>query len=352
MNGPPTSSHREGPPAGGAAHVPVLLDEVMAALAPIEGGTFIDATFGGGGYTRALLERGAAKVIAVDRDPEALARARPLQERWGGRLVLVEAGFDELERIAREHAGGEVDGIVFDLGVSSMQIEEARRGFSFQREGPLDMRMGREGPSARELVNLARESDLAAILRHFGEERAARRIARAIVVARARGPIERTTELADIVERCVGRGGGGRIHPATRTFQALRIAVNDELGQLVRALCAAERVLKPGGRLAVVTFHSLEDRIVKRFLRLASGSEGAPSRHQPEAPAPPPRFTRPDRALRPSAEEVARNPRARSARLRRAVRSAAPSIPLDPTRLGLPPAPNAVEALARAGVRR
>ena len=327
---------------GSEVHVPVLLEEVIAALEPIEGGIFIDATFGAGGYSRALLERGAARVIAIDRDPEALARGRALAELSGGRLLLIEASFDAIERIAREHAGGPVDGIVFDLGVSSMQIDEPGRGFSFLREGPLDMRMGGAGPSARDLVNRAGEKELADIIHHFGEERAARRIARAIVAARRIAPIETTAALAEIVATCLPTPRAGRIHPATRTFQALRIAVNDELGQLARALVAAEAVLAPGGRLVVVTFHSLEDRIVKRFLRLASGTAGGPSRHQPAATeGAPPRFLPPARPVRPGEREIARNPRARSARLRRAVRTDAPARATPPEHLGLPPAPTA-----------
>jgi 16S rRNA (cytosine1402-N4)-methyltransferase len=332
------------PPA--APHIPVLLDEVMAALAPVEGGIFVDGTFGAGGYSRALLERGAAQVIAIDRDPEALVHGAPLAVEAAGRLVLVEGVFAELDRIAGANAAGPVAGVVLDVGVSSMQLDEAERGFSFSRDGPLDMRMARAGTSAAELVNRASERSLADILHHLGEERAARRIARAVVAARAEAPITRTGRLAEIVSGCLPRPRPGQVHPATRTFQALRIAVNDELGQLVRALQASEAVLAPGGRLAVVTFHSLEDRIVKRYLQAASGQEGQGSRHAPARPVPPPRYRRPARAVQAGAAETARNPRARSARLRSAVRTEAPARPVDPARLGLPRLPGLDELMA------
>jgi 16S rRNA (cytosine1402-N4)-methyltransferase len=325
------------PPA--APHFPVLLDEVLQALTPVEGGVFIDGTFGAGGYSRALLDRGATQVIAIDRDPRALAEGAALVEESGGRLVLVEGVFAELDRIAEARARGPIDGVVLDIGVSSMQLDEAGRGFSFLRDGPLDMRMAQQGASAADLVNRAAERDLADILYHFGEERAARRIARAIVAVRTDAPVMRTGQLAEIVARCLPRQRPGQIHPATRTFQALRIAVNDELGQLAAALAAAERVLSAGGRLVVVTFHSLEDRIVKRYFQVASGQEGPGSRHGPAREAPPARYRRPARMVEAGAAELERNPRARSARLRAAVRSDAPAQPADPARLGLPPAP-------------
>lgn len=329
-----------------APHVPVLLAEVLEALEPIRGGVFVDATFGAGGYARALLERGAAQVIGIDRDPRALAAGRALAEANPGRLVLVEGEFAELDRIARDHARAPVAGVVLDLGVSSMQLDEAGRGFSFQRDGPLDMRMGGAGPSAADLVNRAEEGALAAILRQLGEERAARRIARTVVAARAQAPILRTGELAGLVAGCLPRPKPGQIHPATRTFQALRIAVNDELGQLVRALDAAERLLGSGGRLAVVTFHSLEDRIAKRYFRIASGREGQGSRHAPmPAPPPAPRY-RDVREATPGAAELAANPRARSARLRAGWRTEAPAAAIDPARLGLPEVPPAAELVA------
>ena len=332
------------PPA--APHIPVLLDEVMAALAPIAGGIFIDGTFGAGGYTRALLERGAAQVIAIDRDPEALSAGAALVEASGGRLTLVDGVFAELDRIAETHAAGPVTGVVLDIGVSSMQIDQAGRGFSFLRDGPLDMRMAQTGISASDLVNRAGERGLADIIYHYGEDRAARRIARTIVAARAGEPITRTGQLAEIVAGCLPRQRPGQIHPATRTFQALRIAVNDELGQLVLALEAAESVLAPGGRLVVVTFHSLEDRIVKRYFQFASGQEGPGSRHGPARQGPPPRYRRPARAAKPGEAEIALNPRARSSRLRAAVRTDAPPVRVDPARLGLPPAPVAAELIA------
>ena len=327
---------------GPSPHVPVLLEEVLEALEPIRGGVFVDGTFGAGGYARALLERGAAQVIGIDRDPEVIAAGRSLAEAHPGRLVLVEGVFAELDRIAAEHASGAIDGIVLDLGVSSMQLDRAERGFSFQHDGPLDMRMSKSGPSAADLVNRADERALADIIHHFGEERAARRIARTVVAARAKEPIETTGQLAGIVSHSLPRARPGQIHPATRTFQALRIAVNDELGQLVAALAAAESILGPGGRLAVITFHSLEDRIVKRYFRIASGREGQGSRHAPRPEAPPPRYRDP-RNVKAGAAETARNPRARSARLRAAVRTETPPMPLDPARLGLPPAPVAAE---------
>jgi len=333
------------PPA--ALHTPVLLDEVMAALAPIEGGIFIDGTFGAGGYAQALLARGAAQVIAIDRDPEALARGAPLAAEAAGRLRLVEGEFAELDRLAQPLAAGPVAGVVLDVGVSSMQLDQAERGFSFLRDGPLDMRMGQSGISAADLVNRASEHGLADILYHYGEERAARRIARSVVAARAEAPITRTGRLAEIVSGCLPRPRPGQVHSATRTFQALRIAVNDELGQLVRGLAAAEAVLAPGGRLAVVTFHSLEDRIVKRYLQSASGQEGQGSRHGPARQAPPARYRHPARPVPAGAAEVVRNPRARSARLRAAARTEAPARPVDPARLGLPRLPPLAELTMR-----
>jgi 16S rRNA (cytosine1402-N4)-methyltransferase len=329
-----------------ALHIPVLLEEVMEALAPIGGGVFIDGTFGAGGYSQALLERGAAQVIAIDRDPEALAAGASLAEASGGRLVLVGGVFAEMDQIAAAHAAGPVDGVVLDIGVSSMQIDQAGRGFSFMRDGPLDMRMAQDGLSAGDLVNRAGESTLADIIYHLGEDRAARRIARTIVAARAEEPITRTGRLAEIVAGCMPRQRPGQIHPATRTFLALRIAVNDELGQLVQALEAAEAVLAPGGRFAVVTFHSLEDRIAKRYFQIASGQEGQGSRHGPVRQGPPPRYQRPARAIQAGKAEITRNPRARSARLRAAVRTEAPAMRVDPARLGLPPAPSINDLIA------
>jgi 16S rRNA (cytosine1402-N4)-methyltransferase len=330
-----------------APHIPVLLDEVMEALAPIEGGVFIDGTFGAGGYSRRLLEQGAAQVIAVDRDAQALAAGAALVAMSGGRLVLVEGAFADLDRIAEAHATGPVTGVALDIGVSSMQLDQADRGFSFMRDGPLDMRMALAGPSASDVVNRADERGLADIIFHLGEDRAARRIARTIVAARVEEPITRTGQLAEIVTGCLPRQRPGQIHPATRTFQALRIVVNDELGQLVQALEAAESVLEPGGRLVIVTFHSLEDRIVKRYLRIASGQEGQGSRHGPARRSAPPRYQRPSKAVQAGAAEVRLNPRARSARLRAAVRTDAPPVHIDPDRLGLPSAPAMAELMTR-----
>jgi len=315
-----------------APHVPVLLRPILAAVAPVRG-VWLDGTLGAGGYTRALLDAGADKVIAVDRDPSALAMAQDWAADYGPRLKLVAGTFDRLDA----HAGGPLDGVVLDLGVSSMQLDQPERGFSFSRDGPLDMRMGGAGPSAADIVNTAREAELADILFHFGEERAARRIARAIVAARADAPLSTTAALAEIIARCLPRPKPGQSHPATRSFQALRIAVNAEFSQLVDALEAAERALRPGGVLAVVSFHSLEDRIVKRFLQLRAGQGGNPSRHAPAAAPDPARFALENRRpIAPDAAELARNPRARSALLRMARRTDAPAGAVDRARLGLP----------------
>lgn len=313
-----------------AAHIPVLLAEVLAGLEPLAGGTFIDGTFGAGGYSRALLEAGAARVIGIDRDPAAIAGGAALAAASGGRLSLVESTFADLDDAAEG-----VDGVVLDIGVSSMQLDQAARGFSFRQDGPLDMRMSGAGPSAADLVNDMPEAALAALIKDYGEERAAKRIARAIVAAREAGEITRTGALAEIVAGCLPAPRPGQIHPATRTFQALRIAVNDELNQLCQGLAAAERALAPGGRLAVVTFHSLEDRIVKRYLRLASGGEGT-SRHAPAAIGPAPRFEKPERPVTAGEAELDANPRARSARLRVARRTGAPAVPISPQDLGAP----------------
>jgi len=306
--------------AGGPAHIPVLGARVVEYLDPQPSKRYIDATFGSGGYSRAVLAANS-HVVGIDRDQSAIASGMDLVESSQGRLTLVEDKFSNLE----DAVGGEpVDGIVFDLGVSSMQLDQAARGFSFRQQGPLDMRMGGEGPSAAELVAKAGERDLARVIATLGEERHARAVARAIVKARAEAPIATTTQLADIVGRVV-RGKPGEIHPATRTFQALRIFVNDELGELVEALAASERILKPGGRLVVVSFHSLEDRIVKSFL-VERSSTAAGSRHAPQMRRPQPTFEiLTKRPVVAEEAEVAQNPRARSAKLRAAVRTAEPA---------------------------
>ena len=319
-------------------HEPVLRAEVIEALAPRDGGIYLDGTFGGGGYTRAILEAARTRVLALDRDPAALARGVTLAEQARGQLTLVEARFSEMERIADEQGVPGLDGIALDLGLSSDQLADAGRGFSFQADGPLDMRMSPAGASAADLVNTLDEAALTRLIAVYGEEPRARRVARALVAARAEAPITRTLQLADIVDRAVGGRGAHKIHPATRTFQALRIAVNRELDELAEGLAAAERLLKPAGRLAVVAFHSLEDRIVKRFLATRAGEAGAPSRHRPDrADEPAPSFRLLKRgAVQASPAEVAGNPRARSARLRAAERTAAPPHVFDPWKLGLP----------------
>jgi 16S rRNA (cytosine1402-N4)-methyltransferase len=330
--------------AGGPArHVPVLGGPAVDWLNVRAGSVIIDGTFGAGGYSREILARAAAQVIALDRDRDAVAHGAGLVEEAGGRLTLVEERFSALDQVAQRLGHAAVDGVVLDLGVSSMQLDEAARGFSFRLDGPLDMRMSGEGPSADDVVAQASERDLADIIFHLGEERRARAVARAIVAARNEAPIRGTLALAGIVQRVVRATPGG-IHPATRTFQALRIFVNEELAELVAALAAAERILKPGGRLAVVTFHSLEDRIVKNFLAERSRTVGV-SRHQPEVAAPPPTFralTR--RPMTPDASEIAVNPRARSAKLRAAERLPAAPRRLDSAPL-LPPVPTLADVM-------
>ena len=324
---------------GAARHIPVLLDEVVASLRPADGEIFIDGTFGAGGYTSAILDAADTRVIAIDRDPDARAAGQAIVEKYAPRLTLLDGTFSDLDTLAAEAGAPLVDGVVLDIGVSSMQIDEAERGFSFMTDGPLDMRMSRDGPSAADVIREAPEEVLADILYELGEERRSRSIARAIGRVRADTPITTTRQLADIVFRTLGRPRGDDHHPATRTFQALRIYVNDELGQLVDALAAAERCLKPGGRLVVVTFHSLEDRIVKRYLTQASGKAASGSRHLPPtadaAIAPRYRIVN-QRPLTPSVEEVATNSRARSARLRAAERTEAPAAaPADEAALGV-----------------
>jgi 16S rRNA (cytosine1402-N4)-methyltransferase len=308
-------------------HRPVMLAEVLAALAPRDDGIYVDATFGGGGYTRAILEQCEAQVYAIDRDPEAIAAGAALAAQFPGRLVLIEGPFSQMPELMATHGVTGVDGIMLDIGVSSMQLADPERGFSFMADGPLDMRMSRTGPTAADIVNDYEQAELARIIARYGEERRARAIARAIAAARQDAPITRTLELVALIEQVMGRPRPDMIHPATRTFQALRIYVNDELGELERALEASEALLDPGGRLVVVAFHSLEDRIVKRFLTERSGRAARPSRHAPlPGPVPAPTFEPLTKgALRPMPEECATNPRARSARLRAAVRTDAPA---------------------------
>ena len=302
-----------------APHVPVLVSDVIAALAIHGGETIVDGTFGAGGYTRALLAAGAGRVIGFDRDPDAIEEGRSLVP--DPRLTLVNENFSQMDRVLAERGIGLVDAITLDIGVSSMQLDRAERGFSFQGDGPLDMRMSKSGLTAAEYLNAADEAEIARVLRDYGEEPRARAIARAIVAAR---PVERTAELAAIVRRAAGFRLGQKADPATRTFQAIRIHLNSELDELEEGLAAAERSLRPGGRLAVVTFHSLEDRIVKRFFRERSGGTPAGSRHRPALVDPKvPTFERVAKPVSPTERELAANPRARSARLRSAVRTSA-----------------------------
>lgn len=316
-------------------HLPVMLGEVLARLAPKPGEIHVDGTFGAGGYTGAILEAGAS-VIAIDRDPTAIEAGAGLVAASGGRLRLVEGVFGDLDRHARDLGEEAVDGVVLDIGVSSMQLDRAERGFSFRFDGPLDMRMACEGPSAADIVNGADVATLHRIFNAYGEEKRAGQVARAIVEARKAAPFETTKQLVKVIETVIWPKAG-EIHPATRVFQALRIAVNDELGELVRALGAAERILKPGGRLVVVTFHSLEDRIVKRFLAERSRREAGGSRHAPATVVLAPTFELLMRGHDEAGEaEIADNPRARSAKLRAGLRTAAPARAVDPQALGLP----------------
>ena len=306
---------------GTAPHLPVLLNEVVTGLAIVPGETLVDGTFGAGGYARALLGEGAGRVIGFDRDPNAIATGRSLVP--DDRRVLIEERFSQMDRVLAERGLLPVDGIALDIGVSSMQLDQADRGFSFQNDGPLDMRMSQSGETAAEFLNHAEEGEIARVLKEYGEEPRARAVARAIVAAR---PLTRTAELAAVVRRALGYRQGQKSDPATRTFQAIRIHLNAELDELEQGLRAAERSLRPGGRLAVVTFHSLEDRIVKRFLKTRSGDVPAGSRHRPMvAPGPAPTFEQVAKPVSPSEAELARNPRARSARLRTAIRTDAPA---------------------------
>ncbi|MDP6474880.1 MAG: 16S rRNA (cytosine(1402)-N(4))-methyltransferase RsmH [Alphaproteobacteria bacterium] len=325
-----SSSRRAGAATGG--HTPVMLAEVLETLAPRDGAVYVDSTFGGGGYSRGLLEAAACRVCAIDRDPAAIETGAALAQRYPGRVTLIQGRFGEMQQLLAPHGIREVDGIAFDLGVSSAQLDDAARGFSFRYDAALDMRMGSGGPSAEEVINGATQEMLADLIYDYGEERRARAIARAIVAARGEAPIRRTSQLADIVRAVVRRGAGG-IDPATRTFQALRIYVNDELGELDLGLAASERMLRPGGRLAVVSFHSLEDRRVKAFLNRRAGATPRPSRHLPEALGDATKMPQPSfnllrkRALKPGAAELSANPRSRSARLRGGERTGAPAWP-------------------------
>ncbi|PJJ85324.1 16S rRNA (cytosine1402-N4)-methyltransferase [Brevirhabdus pacifica] len=330
MAGPASDTPRKAP------HIPVLLRPILGIAAPVSG-TWLDGTFGAGGYARGLLDAGAERVIAVDQDPMVFEMARAWAGEYGAteeggedsRLVFRHGNFANLDEYAQD-----LDGIVLDLGVSSMQLDMADRGFSFSRSGPLDMRMSQSGPTAADLVNTAEESELADILYGYGEERASRRIARAIVAKR---PFTTTGELAEVIQSVLPRPKPGQSHPATRSFQAIRIAVNDELGALVRGMEAAERALRPGGVLAIVTFHSIEDRIVKRFFQAGTGKAGRANRYAPEAPEQVATFenlTR--RAVAPDEDELADNPRARSARLRMGRRTEAPARAPDRGNLGVP----------------
>ncbi|WP_299736157.1 16S rRNA (cytosine(1402)-N(4))-methyltransferase RsmH [uncultured Roseobacter sp.] len=314
-----------------APHIPVLLPSILKAVAPVTG-VWLDGTFGAGGYTRGLLEAGADKVIAVDRDPLAFEMAADWSGQYGARLVQQQGVFSKMDTF-----GTDLDGVVLDLGVSSMQLDLAERGFSFMRDGPLDMRMSQNGVSAADIVNDAAEETLANILFHYGEERASRRIAKAIVRERALDPITTTLRLASIIEGCLPRAKPGQSHPATRSFQALRIAVNNEYGELFQGLMAAERALAPGGKLAVVTFHSVEDRMVKRFLTARAGAGGNANRYAPQIEQDPPAFTLKSRkAVAADAAEIAANPRARSAKLRVAERTDAPAQEIDAKAIGMP----------------
>lgn len=320
-------------------HLPVLLAEVMTALDPKDGEIYVDGTYGGGGYALRVLQAADCKLYGIDRDLDAITRAERMAEEQP-RLVPLLGRFGEMDALLLNNGVTEVDGVMLDIGVSSFQIDQSARGFSFMRDGPLDMRMGQTGPSAKDVINLMSAEDLTAIIRQLGEERQAKRIANVIVDQRKDQPFDTTAQLADCVERAVGGRRGKKTHPATLTFQAVRMYVNDELGELARGLAAAEQLLRVGGRLVVVTFHSLEDRLVKQFMRARSGETGGGSRYMPEVEkGPPPSFDlRRRKAIEAGDEETSSNPRARSARLRVVTRTDAPAwtAPVE-TGLRLPP---------------
>lgn len=325
----PLSASPLNPVQSARPHLPVLLREVLVALSPCDGEVYVDGTFGAGGYSRAVLQA-AGSLIGVDRDPEALKAAAELEAEFPGRFQFVQGCFGDLDTLLEDIEANAIHGVMLDLGVSSMQLDQAERGFSFMRDGPLDMRMSQSGVSASDIVNDYDEQDLANILYIYGEERRSRAIAKAIVARRAHAPITRTFELVELITSVLGQPRGKGAHPATRTFQALRIFLNDELGELVRGLVAAEKCLAPGGRLVVVTFHSLEDRIVKKFFTARTGQGGRPSRHMPDVETQAPSFeSHGKRSIAPSDEEVSLNARSRSARLRSAVRTSAAPWPQD-----------------------
>jgi 16S rRNA (cytosine1402-N4)-methyltransferase len=330
----------EGVRRGTMRHVPVLLPQVLRALDPKAGNTFIDGTFGAGGYSTAILEAAPdARVLAIDRDPAALAAGAGLADAFQGRLVLCQGRFGDLDRLAETGGFAPADGVVLDIGVSSMQLDDPARGFSFQSDGPLDMRMSSDGPTAADIVNGAEEALLADILYHLGEERSARGIARAILRRRTEHPFAHTREMADLVARVLGREKIAGRHAATRTFQALRIYVNDELGELARGLVAAERILKPGGRLVVVSFHSLEDALIKHFFRDRAIPEAPGSRHLPPSSRQqraPSFHLDSQRPISPTQDEVDANPRARSAKLRAGIRTEAAAWPEGQAEPGFP----------------
>lgn len=348
-DGPDQKGRARGPESrsGGTSdatirHIPVLLNEVIDAISPQAGGIYVDGTFGAGGYAKALLQTPDTKLFAIDRDPDAIKAGEGLVNAFDGRLTLLHGPFAQMEELLSAQGITSVDGVMLDLGVSSMQLDEADRGFSFNKEGPLDMRMAQDGPTAADAVNSLGEAELANVLYILGEEKRSRAIAKAIVKARADAPITTTLALAEIITRVLGKKPDQKTHPATRSFQALRLYVNGELQQLAEGLCAAERLICEGGRLGVVTFHSLEDRIVKRFFQLRSGKTSRPSRHMPDTgnDGPEPSFsllTR--RPTIPSDEEIQQNPRARSAKLRTGIRTSAAPFPTDFASLGLPNLP-------------